>query len=210
MKKSTIKSILFFMFIIFFIIMVIIIKLKYIDSKSVVAKVNPDNTHAETMMWKDVLSNWENGIPMQYPKNIRGKFQWNTSVLKNNGDSIYKETFRTNHRLALDQDETDFLEHIHNSDNEHVVAFPNLSKDTMLVIPMPVPGKNYATLRDFIDNASEIQQQEFWKKVAEVAKQFMNEKGKVWISVHGLGVDYTHVRISSAPKYYFDNELTKA
>jgi hypothetical protein len=65
---------------------------------------------------------------------------------------------------------------------------------------MPIPGK------DFIDNAPEIQQQEFWKKVA---KNFMKEKGKVWISVHGFGVDYTHVRISSIPKYYFNNELKK-
>jgi hypothetical protein len=35
------------------------------------------------------------------------------------------------------------------------------------------------------------------------------EKGKLWISVHGLGVHYTHVRISSIPKYYFNNELKK-
>ena len=77
----------------------------------------------------------------------------------------------------------------------------------MLVIPMPILGKNYATLRDFIDNAPEIQQQEFWKHVAEVAKNFMKEKGKVWLSVYGLGVVYTHVRISTRPKYYFDNEL---
>lgn len=73
----------------------------------------------------------------------------------------------------------------------------------MLVVPMPVRGKNYATLRDFIDNATVVQQQEFWKKVAEVARSFMEEKGKVWVSVHGMGVGYTHVRISSSPKYYF-------
>ena len=79
----------------------------------------------------------------------------------------------------------------------------------MLVIPMPIIGKNYVTLKDFIDNAPKIQQQEFWKKVAEVAKNFMNENGKVWISVHGLGVHYTHVRISTSPKYYFNNELKK-
>ena len=77
----------------------------------------------------------------------------------------------------------------------------------MLVIPMPVSGKNYATLKDFIDNAPKIQQQEFWKHVAEVAKKFMKKNGKVWISVHGLGVAYTHVRISTIPKYYFVSEL---
>ena len=54
----------------------------------------------------------------------------------------------------------------------------------MLIVPMPVVGLNYATLKDFIDNAPKIQQQEFWKKVAEVAKKYMNEKGKVWISVY--------------------------
>ena len=161
------------------------------------------------MLWSDVLTHWENGIILKYPKQLKGKFQWNTSVLKNNGKVEYKQTFRTNYKLPTMQNKKDFEEHIKKSDDKYVVSFPNLSKDTMLVVPMPIRDKNYATLRDFIDNAPLIQQQEFWKKVAEVAKSFMNEKGKVWISVHGLGVNYTHVRISSSPKYYFDNELKK-
>ena len=161
------------------------------------------------MLWSDVLTHWENGIILKYPKQLKGKFQWNTSVLKNNGKVEYKQTFRTNYKLPTTQNKKDFEEHIKKSDDKYVVSFPNLSKDTMLVVPMPIRDKNYATLRDFIDNAPLIQQQEFWKKVAEVAKSFMNEKGKVWISVHGLGVNYTHVRISSSPKYYFDNELKK-
>lgn len=161
------------------------------------------------MLWSEILANWENGIVLKYPKNVKGKFQWNTSVLKNDGKVAYLQTFRTNNKLAQRQNKKDFQEYFKNSQNKYVVSFPNLNKDTMLVVPMPVRGKNYSTLRDFIDNASEIQQQEFWKKVAEVAKKFMNEKGKVWISVHGLGVDYTHVRISTSPKYYFDNDLKK-
>lgn len=160
------------------------------------------------MLWSDVLTYWENGGVLKYPKNVKGKFQWNTSVLKNDGKVPYLQAFRTNNKLAQRQNKKDFQEHFKNSQDKYVVSFPNLSKDTMLVVPIPVRGKNYATLRDFIDNASEIQQQAFWKKVAEVAKKFMNEKGKVWISVHGLGVDYTHVRIASSPKYYFDNVLS--
>jgi hypothetical protein len=161
------------------------------------------------MLWNEVLQNWENGIVLQYPKQLKGKFLWNTSVLKNNGNVTYKQSFITNKHLPEKQDQTDFQEYITKSKNKYVIAFPNLSKDTMLVIPMPIEGKNYATLKDFIDNASEIQQKEFWKKVSKVAKKFMKEKGKVWISVHGFGVPYTHVRISSQPKYYFDNELKK-
>ena len=159
------------------------------------------------MLWKDILTQWENGVVLNYPKQVKGRFQWNTSVLKNNGNVEFKQSFRTNNKLPSIQNRKDFQEHITKSKNKHVVVFPNPSKDTMLVVPMPVRGKTYTTLRDFIDNAPEIQQQEFWKKVAEVAKSFMHEKGKVWISVHGLGVAYTHVRIASSPKYYFDNEL---
>jgi hypothetical protein len=159
------------------------------------------------MLWSDVLTNWENGITLKYPKNVKGKFQWNTSVLKNDGNVEFKQTFRTDNKLPQIQNKKDFEEHIEKSQNKYVVSFPNLSKDTMLVVPIPIRGKNYATLKDFIDNASKIQQQEFWKHVVEVAKKCMKETGKVWISVHGLGVAYTHVRISTIPKYYFDNEL---
>jgi hypothetical protein len=161
------------------------------------------------MLWNEVLKNWENGVVLKYPKQLKGRFLWNTSVLKNNGNIEYKQSFITNYNLPEIQNKRDFQEYITNSRNKHVVAFPSLSKGIMLVIPMPVNGKNYVTLRDFIDNASHTQQQEFWKKVAEIAKQMMIEKGKVWISVHGFGVPYTHVRISTTPKYYFDNELKK-
>ena len=161
------------------------------------------------MLWKEVLENWENGVPLKYPKKVKGKFLWNTSVLKNNGNVEYKQVFRTNAKLPFTQNKKDFQEKINKSQNKYVVSFLNLSKDTILVVPMPVDGKNYATLRDFIDNSPKIQQQEFWKKVAELATTLMNEKGKVWISVHGLGVSYTHVRISTSPKYYFSNELKK-
>jgi hypothetical protein len=161
------------------------------------------------MLWSDVLNNWEKGIPLKYPKTVKGRFLWNTSVLKNDGKVPFKQTFRKNNDLPETQNKKDFQEYIKKSENKYVVSFPNLSKDTMLVVPMPIPGKNYATLKDFIDNAPQIQQEEFWKKVATVAKNFMAEKGKIWISVHGLGVHYTHVRISSSPKYYFNDELKK-
>jgi hypothetical protein len=150
-------------------------------------------------MWEEVLKKWEKGL-FTYPKHI-DKFQWNTSVLKHGAP--FKESFRTNDKLPVYQNTRDFQDYIDKSHNKYVVAFPNLTKDCMLVIPMPRRGKNYATLKDFIDNAPKIQQQEFWKKVANVARKCMNEWGEVWISVHGLGVPYTHVRIDSTSKYNF-------
>lgn len=161
------------------------------------------------MLWSEVLNNWKNGVIFKYPKELKDQFEWNTSVLKNSGQVEYKESFKTNDKLPKNQNTTEFKEYIKKSTNNYVTTFQNLSKDAILVIPMPVNDKNYATLKDFIDNAPEIQQQEFWKEIAKVAKQFIDKKINIWISVSGLSVPYTHVRISIKPKYYFDNELKK-
>ena len=159
------------------------------------------------MLWNEVLTNWENGNVLKYPRNIKGRFEWNTSVLKDKGESKFKQKFKRNDNLPRVQNINGFQEYITKSQNRYVVSFPNLNNDTMLVIPMPIHGKNYATLKDFIDNAPIKQQQEFWKHVAMISKKIINKIDKVWISVHGMGVHYTHVRISTKPKYYFDNKL---
>ena len=159
------------------------------------------------MQWCKVLANWENGIVLKYPKQIKGRFQWNTSVLKNEGKAKYKQRFKSNDNLPATQNSKVFQQYIEKSTNKYVTSFPNLNGDTILVIPMPVSGKNYATLKDFIDNASMIQQQQFWKEVARVAKIYVNGGNNAWISVNGIGVPYTHVRICMYPKYYFDEKL---
>jgi hypothetical protein len=158
------------------------------------------------MLWSKVLENWQNGIVLKYPKKIKTSFLWNTSVLTTN--SKFKQNFKINNQLPSIQNYNNFEEYIKKSKNKYVVAFPNLNNDTMLVIPMPRLNKNYATLKNFIDNSSIKQQKEFWKLVAITAIEFMAIHKSVWISVHGFGVPYTHVRISSLPKYYFDKKLT--
>jgi hypothetical protein len=161
------------------------------------------------MLWSKVLYDWYNGKILKYPEELKEKFMWNTSVLKNNGNCKFIQKFKINNELPLIHDESVFNEYFIRSKNKYVVAFYNLNKDAILVVPKPVNGKNYATLKDFIDNAPEIQQHKFWKKVSKLAIRFMNKKGKVWISVSGLGVAYTHLRISTIPKYYFDENLMK-
>ena len=75
---------------------------------------------------------------------------------------------------------------------------------------MPRRGKNYATMKDFVEHAPRIQQKAFWQKVAVVAEQQMKKFGKVWVSAHGLGVPYLHIRVCSMPKYYFSKKLSSA
>jgi len=45
------------------------------------------------------------------------------------------------------------------------------------------------------------QVEEFWKIVAEQYEVAINEV-PIWLSTHGLGVYWLHVRIDTYPKYY--------
>ena len=161
------------------------------------------------MNWNLVLENWEKGEYFKYPKELKSKFQWNTSVLKKNGNTPFLEEFMENSSLPKYQDYTPYGDYIKKSENKYVVSFPNPSGDTMLVIPMPRVQKNFATIKDFMENASVIHKREFWKEVARIIRKQMEENNHLWISAHGLGVSYFHVRICQIPKYYFSKRLMK-
>ncbi|CAH1766125.1 14602_t:CDS:2 [Entrophospora sp. SA101] len=88
------------------------------------------------------------------------------------------------------QDLSSFQEHFSRSRDKHVVSFPSLSGDT-LVVPMPVRGYQY--------NFGE-----------EMEENLLNANGNPrWLSTSGLGVSYLHVRIDSRPKYYSHEEYKK-
>ena len=46
------------------------------------------------MLWEQILKSWEDGNPFEYPSRLNNKFQWNTSVLKNNGNVEFKQKFQ--------------------------------------------------------------------------------------------------------------------
>lgn len=123
---------------------------------------------------------------------------------------------------ALDrmtQDWSRFQEHIDRSDNPEVTSFPNLSGDSILVIPMPKRGhriscterdneiRDYKHLRKFLVEADLEQWDSFWQEVGKKMLESLEENdAPKWLSTHGLGVPYLHVRIDSRPKYYSWNE----
>jgi hypothetical protein len=83
------------------------------------------------------------------------------------------------------------------------IAFPALSSpDTILIIPRAVRGTNYTTLKEFLDQAPAAQQRQFWKLVAKQVKRYLRTHAQVYVSTHGLGVHYFHLRLDPIPKYY--------
>jgi len=83
-----------------------------------------------------------------------------------------------------------------------VVAFDNLGKDALLVVPSPCnPDIDYSNLAAFLQNAPENQQHALWRMLGKCVKQRLHSE-PLWISVAGGGISWLHVRLDSYPKYY--------
>ena len=160
--------------------------------------------------WTEKIKNWQNGVVQTYPKNVKKRFFYETYVCDKNMENIYDESFIESNVLeGLHQDIYTYEDHIKKSKNKYAVAFNNLSGETRLIIPYYKKGKNFTTMKDFIDNSSPTQQKYFWKKVASELKKLLKTHDKLYVSTHGLGVSYFHLRIEPIPKYYITKKFVK-
>ncbi len=158
---------------------------------------------SENITWKDKLHMWKDGIPQSYPKNISKRFFYKTSICDKHLEKNYKEKYIISSQLNyLTQDFTPFIKYIKSSNNNYVTSFYNLSGDTLLVIPMPRKNKDFTTIKDFMDNATYNHQVIFWQFVTKVIEILLKYNDNIYVSTHGLGVSYFHLRLSLKPKYY--------
>lgn len=86
-----------------------------------------------------------------------------------------------------------------------IVVFDNLSRDARLVVPASatpaVPADTYKDIASFARGAPEAQVHALWAKVGEVALELAGDEHR-WLSTHGGGVPWLHVRFDLRPKYY--------
>ena len=161
------------------------------------------------MKWHKMLDNWKSGKVLTYPSHIKHPFLWRTSVLDKDEKLTYRQEFVIDKYLPMEQDYSSFQDYLKKSKNKYVTSFINLCGDTILIVPIPKRGKNFAHIKNFIDNASITQQKEVWKQVTIVARKLLKKHKYIWISTHGHGVPYLHIRIGIMPKYYQKSKLAK-
>jgi hypothetical protein len=159
------------------------------------------------MRWSDKLQEWKAGVPQTYPPRMHGRFLYETAPVDRRFNRVFKEKFILSTKLdhfGQKQDFTAFKDNLRQTKNKNVGAWLNLSGDAVLIVPVPKKGKNFATMKDFIDNATLTQQKAFWKRVAaEIETVFKTTTlEKVYLNAHGLGVPYFHLRLDTRPKYY--------
>mmetsp|Transcript_15216 Transcript_15216/g.26588 ORF Transcript_15216/g.26588 Transcript_15216/m.26588 type:complete len:295 (+) Transcript_15216:296-1180(+) len=90
-----------------------------------------------------------------------------------------------------------------------VVAFPNLGRDAVLVVPglnAALPADCFRHLGPFIRAAEDrpVLTRAIWRKVADAMtdRLHQDQTRPAWLSTSGLGVYYLHFRIDDKPKYY--------
>jgi hypothetical protein len=155
------------------------------------------------MKWSKKLDNWSCGKNL--PKPSTGVI-WRTSSIDPNESTDYKEEY-VPVKFPAHQDWSDFSKHLLNT-SKKVVAFWNIKRDAILVVPVP-DGNNYGHLYNFVKNAPIELQQLLWAKVAKVVRKMLTRYPQIWVSTHGFGVLYLHIRVSILPKYYGDSQLAQ-
>jgi len=177
--------------------------------KRTTTKKNTTKKNRSVILWKDVLEHWSTGQGPVYPSDIKKRFFYETSVLKKDiTKSEYKETFIESKDLdSLVCDPTAYKEHIDKAKNKNpkavATAFPNLSGDSLLIVPVSKKKScQYTTIKDFIDHAPPEQQKAFWKRASREIKKRLGKRYHIYVSTHGLGIPYFHLRLDDTPKYY--------
>jgi hypothetical protein len=146
--------------------------------------------------WKDKLKLWKSGKDLPIiNKNIY--LECSPVDYEQEGWGFYYEN-QIKANVTNIPDYSNFKDYI---DNKKCVSFKNLDKTCQLVIP-PNKNKNFTNIYLFYKNSTETEKKDLWKKVAiEITKNIKLNK-KIWISTHGHGVAWLHIRLCKTPTYY--------
>ncbi len=159
------------------------------------------------MKWSQKLKSWKDGKGQTYPKDTKNFF-WETSVLYKDKDSDYIENFVQDKSLDDKKENYSKFDSTFKSTRCKDVSAQNSKNDTFIyVVPKPREGKNFSSMKNFIDEATQGHQKKFWTRVVSNINKFLKTHDKAYISFTG-NTPYFHVRIESTPKYY-TSELKK-
>lgn len=165
--------------------------------------------NASPISYADVLTCWQHDAEFRsfFLELLSGSsfsaFRWETPPISTvTAKRAFEFVLLDSPELATMPDSKPFAEHLANAPGSGVVAFPNLGKDAVLVVPSQLgPQSAYGHLASFVRHAPESQKHELLRMVGAAMSRRLNDK-PVWLSTAGAGVSWLHVRLDDSPKYY--------
>ena len=155
------------------------------------------------MTWREVVEGWSSDASCRLALRTRLLDVGEEAVLWETTRSIdgtegYDEWIGSKPGLARRAPNARaFADHL----RETSTSFPNLGGRSMLVSP-PRTGP-YGHLLAFARTAPDPLWHDLWQRVAEeVLLWWSQERGSLWVSTHGGGVPWLHIRLDPRPKYY--------
>lgn len=166
--------------------------------------------------WKDKINEWKKGNYQTYNKGeFRDKFYYLTSFCSSSLTEPYKEVYIPSTELnSVKYDTNTYNEYFtHKTQrfldyNDNVCVIKS-NTGTTLIIPMIKYGKEFTTIKDFMDNADEEQQKVFWATVANQISIFFhnNPESHLYINTHGHDVGYFHLRFDKSYRYHSEENI---
>jgi hypothetical protein len=84
-----------------------------------------------------------------------------------------------------------YKNYIDNNNKSKFTTFLSLNKKTILIIPI----KPFINITDYVLNSLNNDWTSLWKYVKIIAQHVIDKYGYVYISTHGHGVNYLHIRL---------------
>lgn len=131
-----------------------------------------------------------------------GAFRWETPpITPQTATRPFECVLIANPGLAREPEPAAFAAHF--DPRALAVAFWNLGRDAMMVVPCPRgPHDHYGHLAAFVRGAPPEQIHALWARVGVEAGRRLSSQRPLWISTAGAGVSWLHVRLDDHPKYY--------
>ncbi len=97
-----------------------------------------------------------------------------------------------------------FKEYLKNKEDNQVVMFKNLSGDTNLITINSLNTKNqtFCHIMEFMKNSTHENKNKLLTKIGEEMLKYTNSTTPAYLSTHGHGIPWLHIRICNRPKYY--------
>lgn len=154
-----------------------------------------------TFSWRDlplVVKDLQDALMI-----IKEPFYFESPVIRSLDDQITAQCIVTEPFPPVS--EVHFQQYLENGET----CFLSLRKDTFLYIPRPQNHRtDYGNIQGFCQTASSDEFAQYFSEVPQHLEKALAKFGMVYLSTHGRGAPYLHLRFCGQPKYYVGDYLS--